>query len=272
MKTTNLILLLNLLVALPVAADQPTLRYKLTGELQLTMEQDIYPGGRTEPLAGRKFAMTFAFLDEPDEGEPQARLTSVEGTYSAHGMNQRLSASHLAGDQVFLESDGRSIRLKEPGGDINLGTITDGGLHPSELLVGVLPALPEGPVSSGMTWENDRIIRSLEGWAWAGGEIHYQNEIKAISNDNGHTVVQVQSHGKTTIRAAAGNEGFVGEGSLERTIDWSFDADSGQLLSLSLEQEGTGANQLPQGEITVRQVTRIELQRNSAMYGSVAMQ
>ena len=41
MNTTVLTLLLTLLVALPVAADQPTLRYKLMRELQLTMEQHI---------------------------------------------------------------------------------------------------------------------------------------------------------------------------------------------------------------------------------------
>jgi hypothetical protein len=259
MKTTTLILLLTLLVALPVAADQPTLRYKLKGELQLTMEQQIYPGGRAEPLAGRKFEMTYAFPGSPDTGEVEAKLTAIKGSYTAHGMNQRLSASHLAGEQVFLESDGRSISLNEPGGDINLGSITDGGLHPSELLVDVLPTLPDRPVSLGMTWETERAVRSLEGWAWADGDIHYHNEVTAISNDNGHAVVHVQSRGETTIQAAAGNEGFVGEGSLVRTLEWSFHADNGQLLSLLLEQEGSGTNKLPQGEVAVRQITRIEL-------------
>lgn len=259
MKTLTSLLLLTLLVANLVAADQQTLRYQLAGEMQLSMEQDIYPGGRTEPLAGREFTMTFVFADAPSDGELQAELTAIKGSYNAHGMNQRLSASHLAGQQVFLETDGRSISLREAGGDIDLGTITDGGLHPSELLVDVLPALPEGPVSPGMTWETDRTVRSLEGWAWAGGDIHYRHEVIEISGADGHTVIHVQSHGETTLQAAAGHEGFVGDGTLVRTFEWAFDADSGQLLSLSLEQEGTGANQLPQGEIDVRQVTRVEL-------------
>ena len=60
-------------------------------------------------------------------------------------------------------------------------------------------------------------VRSLEGWAWADGDIHYHSEVTAISSDNG------------------------------------------QLLSLLLEQEGTGTNKLPQGEIAVRQITRVEL-------------
>ena len=259
MKTTTLIPLITLLVALPVAADQPTLRYRIAGEMQLSMEQDIYPGGRTEPLAGRNFTMTFAFRDPPGDGKLLAELTAIKGSYNAHGMNQRLSASHLAGEQVFLESDGRAISLGEPGGAIDLGPITDGGLYPSALLVDVLPALPDEPVSPGMTWETDRAVRSLEGWAWATGDIRYRHEVTAITTDSGHAVVHVQSHGETTLRTATGQKGFLGNGTIVRTFDWTFDADSGQLLSLSLEQEGTGTNRLPQGEISVRQITRLEL-------------
>lgn len=257
MKTTTLIPLITLLVALPVAADQATLRYQITGDMQLSMEQDIYPGGRTEPLAGRNFTMTFAIPDAPADGELRGELIAIKGSYNAHGMNQRLSASHLAGDQISLESDGRSISFVEPGGDIDLGPITDGGLYPSSLLVDVLPALPEESVSPGMTW--DRTIRSLEGWAWATGDIRYRHEVTAITSDSGHAVVHVRSHGETTLQAATGQKGFLGNGTIVRTFDWTFDGDSGQLLSLSLEQEGTGTNQLPQGEVSVRQITRIEL-------------
>jgi len=69
----------------------------------------------------------------------------------------------------------------------------------------------------------------------------------------------VQSQGNATLVAAEGTTGFVGEGTLERRFDWTFEADSGRLLSLTLEQEGTGASQLPQGQVQVRQQTRIEL-------------
>jgi len=259
MKTITSILLLTLLVTNLVAADHQTLRYKLAGEMQLSMEQDIYPGGRTEPLAGREFTMTFTFLDAPGDDQTRAELTAIKGSYIAHGMNQRLSTSHLAGEEVLLQSDGLSITLKEPGGGIGLGAITDGDLHPSAILVDALPALPDEPMSPGMTWETDQAVRSLEGWAWASGDIHYRHEVVEISSDNAHTVVHVESHGETTIQATIGNEGFLGDGTLVRTIDWTFDASSGQILSLSLEQEGKGANQLPQGEVAVRQITRVEL-------------
>jgi len=260
MKTITSIVLLTLLAANLVAADQPILRYQLAGDMQLTMEQDIYPGGRTEPLAGRNFKMAFAFRDAPGDGEHHAELTAINGSYNAHGMNQRLSASHLAGEQVLLQNNGRSIALKEAGGDINLGPITDIGLHPSAILVDALPALPNEPVSPGMAWESDQTVRSLEGWAWAGGDIRYRHEVIEITIHNGHTVVHVQSHGEAVIHAATGSKGFLGEGTLVRTLDWTFDTHSGQLLSLSLEQEGTGTNQLPQGEMAIRQITRIELQ------------
>ena len=58
---------------------------------------------------------------------------------------------------------------------------------------------------------------------------------------------------------APGTTGFVGEGSLQRNMTWTFNADSGQLLILSLEQQSSGTNQLPQGQVQLRQAVRMEL-------------
>jgi hypothetical protein len=87
----------------------------------------------------------------------------------------------------------------------------------------------------------------------------YSHKVTGITQDAGRTIVQVKSHGKTTTAAAEGREGFVGEGNIERRMNWTFDATTGQLLSLSLKQKGTGTNQLPQGRVRVRQVTSVEL-------------
>ena len=256
MNTKTLIPLLTLLMASSAAAEQPSLRYSFEGTIELHMEQDMYPGGFDEPIADRQFDMTFEF----EEGEDvAATLAAIKATYTAHGMNQILSTRHLVGQPVAIATDGRNISLIDPGGDIDLGSITDGGMHPSSLLVDVLPVLPDEPVSNGMSWETTRPIRSLEGWSWAEGTMIYSNEVVAITESAGHTIVHVQSQGKTSVGAAAGTAGFVGEGMLERRFEWSFDADSGRLLSLSLEQEGSGVNQLPQGQVQVRQQTRIEL-------------
>jgi len=259
MKTTTLTLFLTLLVASPVAADQLTLRYSLAGDMQLRMEQDMYPSGRTEPIADRRFDMTFEFADGANANETLAELAAIKGTYSAHGMNQILSTRHLVGQQVLLGNDGRTVSLQDPGGDIDLGFVTDGGLHPSAVLVDVLPVLPDAPVTNGMTWETEQTVRSLEGWAWAQGKMRFGHQIVDVTRIDGQTIVQVRSQGTTTIGVAEGTTGFVGEGSIERRIEWTFDVEAGQLLSLSLEQEGTGTNQLPQGQVQVRQVTRVEL-------------
>ncbi len=258
MKTTTVILNLALLTALPVAANESTLRYHLSGGMQLNMEQEIYVGGRSEAIATRSFAMTFDLNDQSDDGQ-LVELTSISGNYSAHGMNQRLPTSHLKGDEYRLLGDGRSFESQKGGGEVPLGSITDGGLRPSALLAGLLPALPEGPVSVGTTWNTDRSILSLEGWAWAGGEMRRHHEVTDIQQSNGRTIITVESHGETAIAAADGHEGFLGEGTLAQSINWTFDADSGQLLSLSVEQEANGTNQLPQGEIAVRQVARYDL-------------
>lgn len=224
--------------------------------MQLHMEQDMYPSGLKEPIADRRFDMTFEFAEGE---EAAATLADIKATYTAHGMNQILSTRHLVGQPVALATDGRSVSLDDPGGDIDLGFVTDGGLYPSSLLVDVLPVLPNEPVSKGLSWKTTRPVRSLEGWAWAQGTMHYSNEVVDITQSDGHTVVHVQSQGKTSVGAADGTTGFVGEGTLERRFNWTFDANSGRLLSLSLEQEGSGTNQLPQGQVQVRQETRIEL-------------
>jgi len=260
MNTNTPILILALLAVPTLAADQPTMRYQFGGNFRLTMEQDLYPGGRTDPIADRRFDMSFEF---DERGRAAATLTAVNGSYTAHGMKQILSTRHLKGQPVKLSTDGRAITLDDPGGDVDLGAVVDGGLYPSALLVDILPVLPDGPVTTGSTWETVRTVRSLEGWAWASGEMRCRHEVVSVTEKRGQSVVQVQSRGTTTTEAAEGTTGFLGEGTLTRRIDWTFNADTGHLLSLSLKQEGNGTNQLPQGAMPVRQVTRIELEGTS---------
>jgi hypothetical protein len=259
MNTKTLISILALLVALPVAASEPTLRYDLSGGMQLSMEQEIYVLGHDEAMATRNFSMTFDLGDGKGNDELRVKLASIKANYSAHGMNQRLPTSHLTGGEFTLLGDGHSFTSQEGGGEVPLGTITDGGLKPSELLAGLLPALPDGPVSVGTTWDTDRSIVSLEGWAWAGGEMQHHHEVTDVQLADGQTVIHVKTHGETEITAAHGHHGFLGVGTLAQSIDWTFDADSGQLLSLSVEREASGTNLLPQGEIPVRQIARYEL-------------
>ena len=264
MKTKTQILILALLAASPVAADEPTLRYDLSGRMQLSMEQEIYVASHDEAMATRNFSMTFDIGNSNSQGNDEllVKLATIKANYSAHGMNQRLPTSHLINGEFSLLGDGRSFNSQDGGGEVPLGTITDGGLRPSELLAGLLPVLPDGPVSVGMTWSTDRSIVSLEGWAWAGGDMQHHHKIRDIQSTNGRTVVTVETHGETAIASAHGHKGFLGQGTLSQSFEWTFDADSGQLLSLSAEQETSGTNQLPQGDIPFRQIARYELLAN----------
>ncbi len=260
MKTTTLILNLALLAALPVAGNEHTLRYHLSGGMQLNMVQEIYVGDRSEAIATRNFSMTLDLGDTQGNDELLVELASINGNYTAHGMNQRLTTSHLTGSEFTLLGDGRSFKSQEGGGEVNLGTITDGGLRPSELLAGLLPTLPDGPVSIGTTWNTNRTVLSLAAWAWASGKMQHHHTVTDIRLANGGRVVYVKTHGETEIESSDGHDGFLGSGALSQDIEWVFDANAGQLLSLSVKRKTNGTNQLPQGEVSVRQIARFELQ------------
>lgn len=260
MKTKiSLTLMCALSMAVPTIAADTKLKHRLAGELQLQVEQEIFVNSQEEAIAGRSFTMSYDVGDVDDAGNYPLTLTSVRGTYTAHGMAQRLSATHLTGSTFSLVPDTNSYRAEGAGGSIDLGPVTDGGFDPAAALAGFLPGTPDEPVTVGMSWMTERKLVSLIGWSWAGADIVYQNEVVDVSDADGGAVVRVETKGRATIHAAEGHNGFVGEGQLDRTINWSFDAASGKVLSFTLEQQANGTNQLPQGQIPVRQRTVVEL-------------
>jgi hypothetical protein len=264
MKTSTLIMNLALLVSTPLTADEFKLNYQLSGSLQLTMEQDIYPGEFKEPLAGRNFQMNFSLEevgsnDNLEQSNLQVRLNEISGSYVAHGMKQRLQTSHLKGEELTFIGDGHGFSSGQSESQIDLGQITDGGLNPFDILLSLLPELPETPVAVGTSWNTERPISTLEGWAWAEGLLQNQHRVETIDQSGSSTIIGIKTSGKTMLKAGQKRAGFIGEGFLERTISWRFDVSNGQLLSLSIEQEGSGVNLLPQGEVPVRQITRYEL-------------
>ena len=86
MKTKTLILNLALFAALPVAANETTLRYHLSGEMQLSMSQDIYVESRPEAIGEREFSMTFDMVDAGDDNALLVKLAAISGSYTGHGM------------------------------------------------------------------------------------------------------------------------------------------------------------------------------------------
>ena len=262
MKPNTPILILALLTALPVSADELTLRYDLSGLMQLNMEHTIYGPDRGAPMANRRFSMTFDFGKTKNHDERIVTLSAIQASYSTHEMNQLLPTAHLTGSKFRLLGDGRRYESAEPGREVPFGPKTDSGANPSELLAGMLPTLPEGPVSVGMKWDSNRKIVSLVGWAWASGDMQHHHEIIDIQPAVGRTVVTIKTHGETTISSARGHVGFLNEGRLSQTVEWRFDAESGRLLSLSAMQEAEGVNLLSQSQVPVRQVTQFELLAN----------
>ena len=74
---------------------------------------------------------------------------------------------------------------------------------------------------------------------------------------DGHVVLGVESGADATLAPVAGERRY--EGGIERSLRWSFDATEGRLLQLSLEQEGNGTAELPQGELPIRQRLQVQI-------------
>ena len=89
------------------------------------------------------------------------------------------------------------------------------------------------------------------------GRMTSRHRVTAVDRRDGHTVVTVATEAEATLGAVKAEPAFSGD--LKRTLSWTFDADDGRLLSLSMEQETSGSCPLPQGETDIRQQTRVEL-------------
>ena len=257
-------MILALLTVQPLAANETLLRYQLSGRWQLTMEQEIYPRDFQEALAGRNFEMSYKLKPSDTDlsenpNQATAVLTAIKGSYHAHGMNQRLPSTHLVGKELDTNSDGRSIDFDAVGPEVDLGQIVDGGLQPFEILMSLFPELPEKAVAVGTRWETRKPVRSVEGWAVASGMLKSMHQVKSIEVRSGISLVTIESSASAEIAAPQGHSGFLGQGLLKQTAIWVFDATHGQLINMQLEQNANGSNQLPQGEVPVRQLTRFQL-------------
>ena len=177
-------------------------------------------------------------------------------------MTQRLPTTTVVGQSFTLttDNDGRTVKQPDQAQDLEIGVgQIIGGDYPVGLaMADILPALPEEPVSIGSAWSTTKSTRSLEGWAWASGELNTQHSVTAIDEVNGHSIVSITSTAQTRLSQSGDGLAYSGDGELKRTSNWRFDATDGRLLSLSMEQNTSGINTLPQGEVGVRQSTKVE--------------
>jgi hypothetical protein len=262
--TTTLLLTTSPLVYGDSAAlsttDSLALRYaEPGGNATLSVIQDISTGEH-DSFAGRVFSFELELNNKP--GEIAVKVNKAKASYTAHEMTQRLPTTTVVGQSFTLttDDDGRTVKQPEQAQDLEIGVgQIIGGDYPVGLAVAdILPILPDGPVSIGSAWITTQDTRSLEGWAWASGELNSQHSVTAIDVVDGHSIVSVVSTAQTQLGKSGEGLVYSGEGELKRTSNWRFDATAGRLLSLSMEQNTSGINAMPQGEIDVRQSTKVE--------------
>jgi hypothetical protein len=266
MKTQTIVLTTSLLLTLPSllvgnsAADQLQMRYaNQNGNARFSVSHDIKAGKRDMP-ADREFNFDLEF-SESALGT-SVKIDKAKASYTAHGMTQRLPISKLSGKSISLSkvNNDRSLIRTDPNQDLEIpvGQIIGADYPLGLALVDILPVLPEEAVSMGSTWVTVQRTRSLEGWAWAMGELKTEHVVTAVENENGHTIVSVTSKSQAQLDKVEGVLEYSGEGALKRNSDWQFDVNDGRLLSVSMFQSTSGINNMPQGEVDVRQNTRIK--------------
>jgi hypothetical protein len=262
--TTAILLSVSFVVPGETAASSTTdalhLRYgESSGDVKLSINQDI-SAGEHQSIASRDFLMEFELGEAP--GAIAFEITRVKGSYEAHGMTQRLPSSGLKGQAFNMEkTDGnRVLQRSNSDNKLEIGTgQMIGGNYPVELaLADIMPVLPEDPVALGSTWETSRDARFLEGWTWTQGRLSSEHKVTDLDEVDGHTIVSVTSTSHAQLSDVEGGVVYSGDGELKRTSKWRFDATGGRLLSVSMEQETTGINTMPQGDIDVSQKTKVQ--------------
>ena len=247
-------------MAAPSNTEAVQLRYlDASGIAELSIKQDISAGGN-KSIASRDFWMDFKLSEDTDA--VVFEVTRVKANYEAHGMTQRLPASGLRGQSFLMQKTDNKRALKRTDSDskleIGVGQMI-GNKYPIGLAVTeFMPLLPEEAVTVGSTWQSTKDTRWLEGWAWTQGQLTTEHEVTDITESNGHTIVSVSSQSHARLRDVEGGVTYSGDGELKRNANWRFDASDGRLLSMSIEQESTGINTLPQGNIEVLQVTKLQ--------------
>ncbi len=258
--TTTLLLTPTALLFGDSASEELKLRYgNSSGNATLSVNQDISVGEH-DMKASRNFLMNLE-LNEA-QGALSVKINKAKGNYTAHGMTQRLPASKLAGQSITFSKidNGQSFQSTDPDNDLEIpvGQVIGADYPIGLALVDILPILPQGPVSVGASWTTTRDTRSLEGWAWAAGRLASEHTVTAIDEHNGHTIISVTSTSKAQVGKVGSGLEYSGDGELSRTSNWRFDASDGRLLSVSMQQETSGINTLPQGAVGVRQLTKVE--------------
>ena len=266
MKNFALLVVSHLVVAgAALGAEAQAVRYDdPSGPVTLVISQDI--GVRDHPsIAARELSFELAVTRVGAEPAITVDILEARGTYTAHGMEQRLGTRHLRGRRfpMAIDDGGRSLLAGEPDDSptLDLGPPVAAPLSLATTLADIVPGLPSEPVEVGATWTRRRPIRALEGWGWGEGPLISKHRVRSVERRGARTVVVVETEGEAELTPLGGGSGY--RGTLRRTGTWSFDATAGRLLSLSMSQESDGTSPLPQGDVEVHQITHFELETPS---------
>jgi len=258
MKKLSLVLIPMLVAAGTSANEETSVRYRdVSGRMSVTVNHDINVR-EAKPIATRGFSFDLSLATDPTSATVMVTIDRANGSYTAHAQKQRLGTRHLTGQSFPLSIDDQGRRLAASEAPvIDLGPIITEGFSIAGLLADALPTLPEAEVAVGTTWTTRTPVRSLEGWAWGVGRLTSTHRVTAIGRQAAHTIVTVTTEAEAQLAPIEGARAYTGD--LRRSLRWTFDATDGQLMSMSMEQETKGMCELPQGEIPVEQLTRIEL-------------
>jgi hypothetical protein len=231
-----------------------------SGPLALTVTQNIWVQDHDAPIADRKFAFDLSFQSDAETGRVTVTLDAAKASYTAHDMTERIGTRHLTGQSFVLSSEdgGRSLQVQsEQAPVVGLGPMVPAGFSIADFLADVLPMLSEGSLGKESTWTTERVIRSLEGWGYGAGRLQSRHRVTSVERRNDHVVLSVETDADAALGPVSGERRY--EGAIQRSLRWKFDATEGRLLLLSLEQEGHGTAELPQGEIPIRQKLLVQI-------------
>jgi hypothetical protein len=257
MRQITFVALFTVLAAVPAASDEGVrIRYTdPTSRLELRVEQDISVEGHPS-IASRSLFFDLDLI----QAEPSGIGVTIEragGTYTAHGMDSRLSGRHLAGKTFTLSLGAEGEQVLSGGSPVLfVGPPVARGVPVAETFAETLPVLPRKPVIEGSTWTTQQPVHSLEGWSWGTGVLSGRHRVTSIRHRGGRRLVTVESTAEAELQPIEGS-GFTG--TIERSFNWTFDATSGRLVSLSMTQESTGISPVQQGDVRVNQVTTVKL-------------
>ena len=118
--TTTLVLTSTSMVFGDSASPELKLRYgNSNGKATLQVSHDISANGR-DSMASRSFLMNLELNEIQDT--VLVKINKAKGSYTAHGMTQRLPASKLTGQSVTLakRENGRLLERADPDNDLEI--------------------------------------------------------------------------------------------------------------------------------------------------------